>query len=186
MLLTLWSWFQQFYNLFSHRLSPVAVSCPVFPGNPQLLLLFFLPVFLLLTCWKITLSCVSLQILLQQEDSPQDQREEVHLQVQLQQTRARQLPLHRHGLWYVHTHTNFCFAHIHTDMESWAPKGQTPKEAALNQRPCSWSYSWQGKSVELNTWKHLVHSRRSGVWSVFHGGGTCQTGARDFIGCLCV
>ena len=43
------------------------------------------------------------QILLQQEDPPQDQREEVHLQVQLQQTRARQLPLHRHGLWYVHT-----------------------------------------------------------------------------------
>lgn len=40
------------------------------------------------------------QVLLQQEDPPQDQREEVHLQVQLQQTGARQLPLHRHGLRY--------------------------------------------------------------------------------------
>lgn len=40
-----------------------------------------------------SVSSLCSQLLLQQADSPQDQREEVHLQVQFQQSCARQLPV---------------------------------------------------------------------------------------------
>lgn len=44
-----------------------------------------------------SVSSLCSQLLLQQADSPQDQREEVHLQVQFQQGCARQLPIVGHG-----------------------------------------------------------------------------------------
>lgn len=42
----------------------------------------------------VTMPTLSLQILLQQKDLAQDQREKIHLQVQLQQAGAGQLSVH--------------------------------------------------------------------------------------------
>ncbi len=46
----------------------------------------------------VTMPTLSPQILLQQKDLAQDQREKIHLQVQLQQAGAGQLSIHWHGL----------------------------------------------------------------------------------------